>query len=142
MKIKELQEEAAALGLKPPSQSELSKMIGRMWKEAQPDEKNYYISKAAQEKEAHKKAYPDYHYRPRRRTKNTEDATRPERGSLPSRVSSRTSLASAPYPNAAIATRPIGGEGSTAAYGSTPSTLAHPIRRRGRHAIQVCLLAR
>ncbi|EJF59558.1 hypothetical protein DICSQDRAFT_181897 [Dichomitus squalens LYAD-421 SS1] len=98
-KLKELRDEAAALGLKRPSQSELSKIIGRMWREAHPNEKDFYVDKAAQEKEAHKKAYPDYHYRPRKRARQAEeDARQTDHDRQPPFVSSQTSTASIPCP--------------------------------------------
>ncbi|RPD58452.1 hypothetical protein L227DRAFT_654830 [Lentinus tigrinus ALCF2SS1-6] len=45
----------------------ISRIIGDWWKNVSPEEKKYYMDKAAQEKEEHARLYPDYRYSPKAR---------------------------------------------------------------------------
>lgn len=72
--------------------AEISRMLGRMWKALSLDEKERYAVEAEKEKEDHKKAFPDYKYRPRPPKKNRkpENTKAAEIRSTVTSTSSRT----------------------------------------------------
>ncbi|PVU91441.1 hypothetical protein BB559_004131 [Furculomyces boomerangus] len=52
------------------SNKEISKIIGKMWREESQEVKDTYKGKAEVEKNNHKKKFPDYKYKPRKSKKN------------------------------------------------------------------------
>ncbi|XP_035224799.1 transcription factor sem-2-like [Stegodyphus dumicola] len=49
--------------------AEISKKLGKAWKELPPEDKKLYIEEADRLREMHSKQYPDYKYRPRKKSK-------------------------------------------------------------------------
>ena len=90
-----------------------TKEVSNMWKEAPQWERDMYIAKALTAKEEHKKRYPGYRYRPRKRgTKTavakTGDANSPYTSGSPS-SSSTSSSASTPAPTTPVTIMPAAG---------------------------------
>ncbi|KAI1794443.1 hypothetical protein LXA43DRAFT_1091959 [Ganoderma leucocontextum] len=101
-----------------PRMASLSKEIGQKWKDASKQYKAIFIAKALKAKEEHKRAYPNYQYHPRKKSKKTADANLKTEDVQPSfstsPLSSMTSSsASTPAPTTPDATMLANGPSSS-----------------------------
>ena len=97
-----------AKGAGAPQQSQVSKTISQLWKEAPPAVKAEYEQRAEIKKQEHAEKYPDYRFQPvkkedKERLKEEKKASR-EASRGPSRRARSTAHRYAPYDNASPAT--------------------------------------
>lgn len=79
--VQSLQKDGATLtkGLRP-QQAKMSQDIAAMWHAEDEETKQYYMRLAEEEKENHRKLYPDYRYQPQPKKKKSRHPESPESG--------------------------------------------------------------